>query len=157
MNIIDNPPKTAVRRLLREAGLPVADIDANCPGRFFGCESPGKLLGVVGLELHGDSAVLRSLAVDPRARSRGLGTLLVARAERAARAGGAHTVYLLTTTAEDYFLRLGYARLAREAAPECIRSTAEFSRLCPADAALLAKSLHALPRGLRQDAADRQA
>jgi amino-acid N-acetyltransferase len=50
---------------------------------------------------------------------------------------------LLTTTAEDFFRALGYARIARELAPEAIRTTREFSSLCPASSVVMVKRLFA--------------
>lgn len=46
-----------------------------------------------------------------------------------ARSVGVHTLYLLTNSAESFCLRRGYTTASRDAAPEAIRSTREFS--CP--------------------------
>jgi hypothetical protein len=53
--------------------------------------------------------LLRSLVVDPRARTTGIGSQLVAHAEAYARARGMPSIYLLTTTAEAFFAARGYA------------------------------------------------
>ena len=73
--------------------------------------------------------------------ARGCATALVARAERHARERGARRIYLLTTTAADFFARLGYKRVEREQAPGSIRSTGEFSSLCPVTSVLMMKEL----------------
>jgi amino-acid N-acetyltransferase len=86
-------------------------------------------------------ALLRLLAVNATCRGRGCGTALVARAERFAQAQGAKDIDLLTTTAERFFERLGYARVEREAAPAAIRRTQEFSTLCSSSSTLMAKRL----------------
>jgi N-acetylglutamate synthase-like GNAT family acetyltransferase len=70
---------------------------------------------------------------------------LLARAERAARQRGVSALYLPTTTAEAFFVRRGYVRLPREAAPPALRHTAEFAARCPARAACLTKPLDAPP------------
>ena len=49
--------------------------------------------------------------------------------------------YLLTTTAEDFFARRGYVRIARDEAPETIRATREFADICPAGSAIMRKVL----------------
>jgi len=98
-------------------------------------------LGVVGLELLGATALLRSLAVDAGARGAGSGTALVEAAEGHAIREGVETVYLLTTTADRFFERLGYVRVAREKAPPEIRRSREFSELCSEAAVLMMKDL----------------
>ena len=99
---------------------------------------------MVGLEIYGTVALLRSLAVAPDGQGRGLGAALLAHAERAARQRGITALYLLTTTAEAFFARRGYVRLPRQAAPPVLRQTAEFAALCPASAVCLTKALAAL-------------
>ncbi len=128
-------------RLLEEAKLPTADLTAGHLEHFFGCGTQDAPRGVVGLEVHGDDALLRSLAVGLRARGRGCARALVARAERYAREHGVRRIYLLTTTAADFFARLGYKRVEREKAPGSIRATSEFSALCPVSSVLVLKEL----------------
>jgi amino-acid N-acetyltransferase len=98
-------------------------------------------VGLVGLELHGCDALLRSLVVDPTSRTEGIGSQLVEHAENYARARGVESVYLLTTTAESFFARRGYARVDRRNAPESISTTREFSSICPASSAFMLKRL----------------
>ena len=99
----------------------------------------------MGVELFGDVALLRSLAVSADARSSGMGTALVRHVESYAVSQGVRTLYLLTTTAEGFFARLGYASVAREAAPPAIRSTPEFAGICPASSAFMSKQLQESP------------
>ena len=135
----------AIRALLAAAGLPTADLAAAPPADFWGCREGTALIGVVGLEIHGTVALLRSLAVAPDWQGRGLGAALLAHAERTARQRGITTLYLLTTTAEAFFARHGYVRIPREAAPPVLQQTAEFAALCPASAVCLTKPLDAPP------------
>jgi amino-acid N-acetyltransferase len=141
MRLSASPPEHRVRELLQAAALPVADLSAAHLEHFFGCGEADAPQGVVGVELHGEDALLRSLAVAERARGKGCGAALVAQAERHAREQGAKRIYLLTTTAAKYFERLGYRPLPRDEVPETIRATQEFAALCPASAAVLAKNL----------------
>lgn len=134
-----------IRALLAAAGLPVADLAATPPADFWGCREGTALIGVIGLEPYGSVALLRSLAVAPAWQGRGLGSALLAHAERAARQRGIAALYLLTTTAAAFFARRGYVRLPREAAPPVLQQTAEFAALCPASAACLTKALDAPP------------
>jgi len=133
----------AVRALLAAAGLPVADLTAAHLDDFWVCGESPDLIGVIGLEAYGTVALLRSLAVAPTWRGRGLGAALLVHAERAARQRGIAALYLLTTTAEAFFIRRGYVRLPREAAPAVLRQTTEFAALCPASAVCLTRTLTA--------------
>ncbi|HYR36042.1 MAG TPA: arsenic resistance N-acetyltransferase ArsN2 [Burkholderiales bacterium] len=135
------PHAAAVTRLLAEAKLPSSDLTEAHLQNFLACGADDKLKGVVGLELYQPVALLRSLAVASRARGRGVGSALLAEAESYARSREVKEIYLLTTTAERFFAGRGYERIQREAAPEAIRETHEFSSLCPASAAVMRKRL----------------
>ena len=141
--IYPRPEETAVRALLAAAGLPVADLTAAHLGDFWGCGDGANPIGVVGLEVYGTVALLRSLAVAPDGQGRGLGSALLAHAERVARQRGIAALYLLTTTAEAFFIRRGYVRIPRETAPSALHRTTEFAALCPASAVCLTKTLAA--------------
>jgi amino-acid N-acetyltransferase len=127
--------------LLENAKLPTADLTEQHCEHFFYWGPAAAPSGLVGLELLGDVALLRSLVVSPDARSSGMGTALVQFAENYARAQGARAVYLLTATAEAFFARRGYAAAARDLAPPAIRATREFAGICPASSAFLSKQL----------------
>ena len=130
----------AALALLREAKLPeqgVAEHFAN----FLVVRDDGRVAGVCGLEVHGRYGLLRSLAVDARYRGDGLGAALVEDALVRARDLGVTEVYLLTTTAERFFARAGYERVARESAPREIQETQEFSTLCPTTSTVMRKRL----------------
>ena len=134
----------AIRALLAAAGLPTADLAAAPPADFWGCREGTALIGVIGLEGYGTVALLRSLAVAPAWRGRGLGSALLAHAEQVAHQRGVSALYLLTTTAGAFFTRRGYVRIPREAAPSVVQQTAEFAALCPASATCMSKALAAL-------------
>ena len=108
---------------------------------FFYCGPAVSPEGLVGIEMHGDVALLRSLVVAGACRSSGVRSALVAQAEDHARAMGARALYLLTTTAEDFFRRRGYITAAREGAPPAIRQSREFADLCPESSAFMVKNL----------------
>ena len=140
MNINRQPPAASVRALLERSGLPFADI-GECTEHFFVCGPVETPAGVIGLELLGPDALLRSLAVDPGHRNNGCAGALVAAAESHAQGHAARRIYLLTETASAFFERRGYCVVSRESAPERIRQTSEFSSLCPASAVLMCKVL----------------
>lgn len=141
MHISPDPPIAAVEELLACARLPSEDLAPELMENFFGAWSGPTLVGVVGIEPYAPAALLRSLAVRAAEQGRGLGASLLMRAERLAADKGIDSVFLLTTTAESYFARQGYAAIARELAPACIRHTREFAGICPSGAILMVKRL----------------
>ena len=131
----------AIARLVSTAGLPVQDLEVAMLDAFVVATNGEVCVGVVGLEIYESNALLRSLAVEPRHRSRGLGAGLVDAVETEARARGVAAVYLLTTTATTFFKRLGYNAHDRSAVPPSIADTTEFSSLCPDTADCLRREL----------------
>jgi len=145
MHITRKPPEIAVKELLASALLPTADITPDHLENFFGAWSGSTLDGVVGIEPYGTAALLRSLAVASSRRGSGVGSGLLARAERYAMESGIRSLFLLTTTAESYFGKRGYSVISREAAPEVIRNTKEFATICPGSSVLMVKHMPANP------------
>lgn len=129
-----------VLSLLGRAALPTAGV-ADAFSHFIVAEAGGKLVGVVGLELYGQSALLRSAAVEESWRGSGVGRVLVERALDLARQQRIEDVYLLTTTAEQYFPKFGFACVSRDAVAEGVQSSIEFQTACPASAVAMRKSL----------------
>jgi amino-acid N-acetyltransferase len=141
VEIRGNPGRQIAERLLASAGLPTSDLNDELLRNFFFAGPAAQPTGLVGLELRGDAGLLRSLVVAPACRDRGAGSALTEHAERHARARGVRSLYLLTTTAEEFFARRGYVRTRREDAPETIRTTREFADLCPASSTFMVKQL----------------
>jgi amino-acid N-acetyltransferase len=135
------PPRSTAVALLQAQGLPVSDITYEHLEHFFFIGSDGSPSGLVGLEIYGSDALLRSLVVGESARGTGLGSALTNHAEQYAASKGVRSIYLLTTTAEAFFQRLGYQRIERSQAPSSIERTREFASLCPASSAFMVKSL----------------
>ncbi len=59
--------------------------------------------------------------------------------------GQANDVFLLTETAEPFFVRFGFERVSREEAPPQLRASEEFRCLCPESAAFMRRSVGAGP------------
>ena len=121
---------------LRTEGLP--DPGA---GRYFRADDDSALAGYVGLEGEGRDLLLRSLVVSADRKAQGLGSRILTAAEALANEMGGERLHLLTTTAEPFFARRGFAAADRAAAPAAIRRTREFADICPASAAYLTKDL----------------
>lgn len=130
----------SVERLLREHQLPLEGVREALPA-FLVAESGGALVGVAGLEVCCEHALLRSVAVVPAWRSKGLGRELVTRIIADAESRGIQALYLLTTTAERYFPSFGFERITRDEVPADVRLTSEFRGACPAAATVMCRPL----------------
>lgn len=123
--------------LLNEAGLPTDGLSPSLPNALVARDLEGSLAGCVALEVYGQVALLRSLAVSPARRGQGLGERLTAEAMKLAAGAGVRDVYLLTETAGGFFPRFGFAAESRSLAPQALGASAEFQSACPASATLM--------------------
>jgi len=139
--IRERPPQSSVVALLEAEGLPASDLTEAHLQHFFFIGTDGTPSALVGLEIYGRDALLRSLVVSATARTQGLGSALVLHAEQYAAAHEVRALYLLTTKAESFFEHRGYRRIERANAPSAIQSTREFASLCPASSAFMIKRL----------------
>ena len=128
----------AIERLLTASALPLAGVADSLSG-FVVAEHEGVIVGTAALEACCNNALLRSVAVAPEWRARGLGRALVTRVIGDAEARGIRALYLLTTTAERYFPSFGFQPIAREEVPADVRETEEFRSACPATAAVMCR------------------
>ncbi|WP_417445691.1 arsenic resistance N-acetyltransferase ArsN2 [Kangiella sp.] len=134
----------SVEALLQASQLPtedLQDVDYQNHVQLFTLEQNEQIVGVVGIELHGNSGLLRSLAIAESERGNGLGVLLLKHAEEAAQIMGLKELFLLTTTAADFFGRMGYELADRTSAPESIAQSKQFAGICPASASFMRKQL----------------
>ena len=127
--------------LLKASGLPLDGFADHLKDAVVAARA-GQVVGVVELEIYGESALLRSLVVAPLERGAGLGERLTTDAIALARARGVRDVYLLTETAERFFPRFGFVAEARALAPEALRQSAEFRTACPASAVMMRSRLN---------------
>lgn len=130
----------AVHILLRQAALPTAGVPDDL-AHFFVAERDGAVIGTIGLESYGDAVLLRSAAVAAEARGTGVGEQLVRTLLAHARGLHVRHVILLTTTAERWFPRFGFARIARADVPAALHASAEFQGACPASATVMQLAL----------------
>jgi amino-acid N-acetyltransferase len=127
-----------VVRLLEAADLPTAGLKWSLPD-FLVAEERGRVVGAVGLEIYGDCALLRSAVVDAGRRGSGLGRDLVESLLERAGTRGVREIYLLTTTAENFFPRFGFARISRDVVAAPVRASEEFRGACPDSAIAMRK------------------
>ncbi len=126
--------------LLRAHHLPYEDC-ADHPQIFCGIFDGNELIAAGGLEPVAEYALLRSIVVVERYRARGLAQSIAERLLRKAESEGRAAVYLLTETAEDYFARQGFERVAREQVPAAVTRTRQFASLCPDSASCMRMTL----------------
>lgn len=130
----------AILDLLGRAQLPSAGVAEALP-HFVIAENGEQIVGVAGLEVYGESALLRSVAVEESWRGSGVGRTLIERALSITRERGIKDVFLLTTTAEDYFPRFGFACVSRDSVATAVQESTEFKGACPASAVIMRKAL----------------
>lgn len=135
-----NNYKANVVALLATEKLPVADLPEHLDNFLVALEH-GELIGVAGMEIYGQSALLRSVAVQPSDRNKGVGEKLLHRIEDLARSRGINAIYLLTETASGYFIKKNYQQITRNKVPDDVLGSTEFSFVCPQSAIVMKKIL----------------
>lgn len=123
----------AIESLLERGHLPLAGVRDHL-GTAVVAREGNRIVGCAAVELYGEAALLRSVAVDHTSRGLGFGIRLTEAALTAARAHGVHAVYLLTETAADFFPRFGFRRIPRDQVNPAVRRSVEFTGACPESA-----------------------
>ena len=131
-----------VRDLLTAAHLPLDGLEDQFADGYAIAEVDGKIIGVEGIETYGAFGLLRSAVVDARWRGQGVGDALTRDRLLWARSRGLRDVYLLTTTAAEYFPRHGFLRVDRTSAPPAVQRSREFAEACPQSAVAMRLALH---------------
>lgn len=126
----------AVLTLLADASLPPDGVAEHFE-HFLVARAEDRVVGAVGMEHYGQSALLRSLAVAAEYQGQGLGRALTERLLQEARGRGVKRVFLLTETAADFFPRFGFKRIAREEADAEVQRSVEFRTACCQSAACM--------------------
>lgn len=141
MNIVPASQNSfsAAIELLKKNNLPTDDID---PGtQLFVVEEGDKVVATVAVEYDFNNALLRSVSVSEEKRKTGIGAKLVNFIEDYVQKQGVQNIFLLTTTAADFFSKRGYKIIDRSNVPEFIRNTKEYSVICASSSTLMKKKL----------------
>ena len=133
-----------IHELLAARGLPLDGARQHLEN-FVVAEKGRAVVGVGGSERYGQVGLLRSVAVVEAEGGTGIGTLLVRELLARARQAGVRDLYLLTTSAAEWFPRFGFVRIDRAAMPPELGASAELQGACPASA--VAMRLKLQPRG----------
>jgi arsenate reductase (thioredoxin) len=129
-----------IRALLERLHLPLEGVDEHLATMLVAREAQ-EIVGLAGLELYSEGALLRSVGVEPRWQGKQLGHRLTDAALQLATTHGARAVFLLTTTAERFFPKFGFEQIAREQVPPSVRQSVEFQSACPASAIVMRRQL----------------
>jgi len=124
--------------LLIEFDLPVQGVIDHFRN-FFVLRVKGKICGSVGLEIHQNSCILRSLAVTGTEQGKGYGRNLVEEVFRLIKRKNMKRIYLLTTDAVDYFKRFDFKIINRDEVDSEIQKSLQFTSLCCQSAACMIK------------------
>ena len=133
-----------VLRLLEQQGLPLDGARELGEGLLV-ARQDGQVVGAAGLEFYVDGALLRSVVVEAGIQGQRLGQRLTEAALALASERCAPAVFLLTTTAERFFLRFGFERIDRNDVPASVRGSVEFTSACPASAVVMRRRIDAIP------------
>jgi len=128
----------AILDLLRRSDLPTSGVQEHVDS-FVVAESKGNVIGVGGLEPYARTGLLRSIAVAPEKRRKGIASAICSHLEDEAARRGIEELYLLTETAETFFAARGYSAIPRAEAPPDVASCEEFRSLCPESAVLMTR------------------
>ena len=131
----------AIKKLLDDNNLPTTDIHQDNIQLFIGLMDD-KIMSVIGLEKYENVALLRSFAVSDLFRNQQVGTRLIRQIFDLCASEHIDNLFLLTTTAEKYFLKFGFLKTERIEAPDILKQTREFKDICPASAVLMYKKLN---------------
>ena len=130
----------AILQLLESCGLPTDGLLDHLSTAVVARAEEG-VVGSAALEVYSDGALLRSVAVHETMRGSGLGHRLTESALDVARGLNVPAVYLLTTTAERFFPKLGFHQIDRDQVPEGVRESIEFRSACPSTAIAMRRVL----------------
>ncbi len=137
---VDDETVGIAKTLLSDAGLGTQDI-RGAPDWLYIAHNNGRRIGVGGIQPVDGYGLVRSVVVKPAVRGRGYGSALCRALERRGIEQAISELYLLTTSAAQFFEALGYDACDRSAAPTAMQKTAQFDVLCPATASCLRKSI----------------
>ncbi len=114
-----------VAGLLRDLRLPAEELEQRGDLMILR-DAHGGMVGCVGLEIHGDMALLHSLAVHKERRGEGLGWMLAEAALFRARLRGLRRIFLLTEHATDFFAeKFGFVPVERGQLPAEVQGSTE--------------------------------
>jgi len=131
---------TAILDLLTDSGLPQDGVSDHIASAVV-AKSDKAVVGCAALELYGEAALLRSVAVAKKFKEQGLGKKLTQEVLNLGKEKGVSHFYLLTETAGEYFPKFGFQPIDRSKVPDLVQTSVEFTSACPASALAMKLSI----------------
>ena len=117
----------AILDLLSQVQLPHDGVAENLSD-FLVARDESRLIATIGIERHGDTALLRSAAVAPEYQGCGIGSRLTEQLLERATNNGTERVVLLTSTASEFFARrFGFCETSRTAFDKELAASPEWN------------------------------
>jgi len=141
-----NPKETSqLGELLKVCNLSTTGLE-NQVHNFYTAWSGGEMIGSIGLEIYGKYGIIRSTAVLPRYRKKGIGSKLAKKMMDFAKRQGIEELYLKTENEAAFFSHVGFSHILPEQIPAEIKE-AEMLALscCGPKAATMALNLEGKP------------
>ena len=126
----------AIKQLLEVNELPLEGVDDHWK-TFVVARDGETLVGCGGSEAYSNAALIRSIAVEPTHRNRGIARMIVRQLLDRLSAIGVREFYLLTTTAQDYFKKRGFKKCDRDEVNPQLLASREFQDACPSSATVM--------------------
>lgn len=126
------------KKLLATANLPLAGWLDHLENTLVTLDG-NKVTGTISAEIYKQKALLRSLVISEAYRGQGLGILLTKSLLRELKEKDIKDIFLLTTTARDFFTRLGFKEITWDDLPDI--PSAELNGACPKTATAMHQQL----------------
>ena len=126
----------AIEAMLIKANLSIVGVRRHIAHFRLGRQD-GKIVAVGGLEIYGEQALLRSIAVDAEQRNKAYGKQVVGDLCQCAQLAGIRDVYLKTVSARPFFYALGFQVRAYEQVPKSLKQSSQLRGACPASATVM--------------------
>ena len=128
--------------LLSQVQLPHDGVAENLSAFLVARDQSARLIGAIGLERHGNTALLRSAAVSPAYQGAGVGSQLTEKLLQRATHDGVETVVLLTSTAREFFARrFGFRETPRAVFDKDLLTSSEWNLPCCSSAVCMSLDL----------------
>jgi amino-acid N-acetyltransferase len=117
-----------ILNLLLLVQLPPDGVAENITGFLVARDESARLIATIGMERHGDTALLRSAAVAPEFQGCGIGSRLTENLLQRASKDGVERIVLLTTTASEFFARrFGFCESSRTTFDKQLAASSEWN------------------------------
>lgn len=127
--------------LLKDNDLPLERV-AEDLRNFIVIKDGREIIGCAGLEIHGRTGLLRSVAVKKERQDQGLGTTLISRIFNLSGNKHLKKLYLLTSDSSQFFSRFGFERIERNKVDPVIQQAEMFTHCCPCSSIVMVKDLN---------------